>query len=119
MLVDLLQTKLYVPQRPAGHLRHDLVPRPHLIEKLNAGLSGKLTLVCAPAGFGKTTLVANWGWQLAEAGDWNFGWLSLDENDNEVERLFTYFVAALQKIDGRSPSTSSPTPYLYLYNGRM
>lgn len=92
----LLLTKLYVPPS-----RPSLVPRPHLIEKLNTGLSGKLTLICAPAGFGKTTLVAHWGEQLNEAQVWYFGWLSLDENDNEVERFFTYLVAALQKIDGR------------------
>ncbi len=52
---DLLQTKLYVPR-----LRPSLVPRPRLIEKLNTGLSSKLTLVSAPAGFGKTTLVTDW-----------------------------------------------------------
>lgn len=109
----LLQTKLFRPlSRPS------LIPRPRLIEKLNAGLAGKLTLVCAPAGFGKTTLVAHWGQQLAEAGDWYLGWLSLDENDNEVERFFTYFVAALQQINGRfGQSTlellqSSPTDNL-------
>ncbi len=96
MAENLLQTKLFRPP-----IRSSLVPRPHLIEKLNAGLSGKLTLVCAPAGFGKTTLVTHWGQQLEEAGDWHFGWLSLDENDSEVERFFTYFVAALQQIDGR------------------
>ncbi len=54
---DLLQTKLYVPKRPNGRQRHLLVPRPRLIEKVNAGLDGKLTLISAPAGFGKTTLV--------------------------------------------------------------
>jgi LuxR family maltose regulon positive regulatory protein len=52
---DLLQTKLYVPR-----LRPSLVPRPHLIEKLNQGLHRKLTLISAPAGFGKTTLVSEW-----------------------------------------------------------
>jgi len=54
---SLLQTKLYIPP-----IRSDLIPRPRLIDQLNAGLrSGhKLTLVSAPAGFGKTTLVAHW-----------------------------------------------------------
>ncbi len=54
---DLLRTKLYVPR-----LRPLLVPRPHLIEKLNQGLQQgcKLTLVSAPAGFGKTTLIVEW-----------------------------------------------------------
>ena len=113
MLGDLLQTKLYVPQN-----RPTLMPRPHLIEKLNQRLDRKLTLVSAPAGFGKTTLVTHWGQQLTEAGDWHLGWLSLDENDNEADRFFTYFVAALQQIDGRfGQSTlellqSSPTDNL-------
>ncbi len=95
---DLLQTKLYVPR-----LRSSLIPRPHLIDKLNQGLQTgrKLTLISAPAGFGKTTLVTEWGQQLAQAGDWQLGWLSLDENDNALERFFTYFVAALQQINGR------------------
>ncbi|MCB0207507.1 MAG: hypothetical protein KDH89_22015, partial [Anaerolineae bacterium] len=52
---DLLQTKLHVPR-----LRPFLVPRPHLIKALNQGLAGKLTLISAPAGFGKTTLVSSW-----------------------------------------------------------
>jgi len=51
----LLSTKLYIPRS-----RGELVPRSHLIERLDAGLSGKLTLVSAPAGYGKTTLVSDW-----------------------------------------------------------
>ena len=70
---DLLQTKLYVPR-----LRPSLVPRPHLIEMLNQGLHRKLTLISAPAGFGKTTLVSEW---LAGA-ERPFAWLSLDERDS-------------------------------------
>jgi ATP/maltotriose-dependent transcriptional regulator MalT len=53
--VPLLRTKLYIPP-----LRHEQVPRPRLIERLNAGLDRKLTLISAPAGFGKTTLVSEW-----------------------------------------------------------
>ncbi len=53
MPATLLQTKLYLPPPRSG-----LVLRPRLIERLNAGLHGRLTLVCAPAGFGKTTLVS-------------------------------------------------------------
>ena len=53
--MPLLRTKLYIhPPRP------ELVPRPRLIERLDAGLRRKLTLVSAPAGFGKTTLVSEW-----------------------------------------------------------
>lgn len=86
---DLLQTKLYVPR-----LRPSLVPRPHLIEKLNQGLHRKLTLISAPAGFGKTTLVSEW---LAGA-ERPFAWLSLDERDSDLTRFLTYFMAALQTL---------------------
>jgi len=55
MATPLLSTKLYIPRA-----RPELVPRPRLIERLNAGLHRKLTLVSAPAGFGKTTLLSEW-----------------------------------------------------------
>ena len=96
MAETLLQTKLYLPAT-----RGALVPRPHLLARLNAGLSGRLTLISAPAGFGKTTLVAHWGQQLEARGEWHLGWYSLDENDNDLVRFLTYFITALQKIDGR------------------
>jgi len=87
----ILQTKLYVPP-----IRPDLVSRPRLIERLNAGLPAgrKLTLISASAGFGKTTLVSEWvtGCQRPVA------WLSLDEGDNDPTRFLTYLVAALQTI---------------------
>jgi LuxR family maltose regulon positive regulatory protein len=86
---DLLQTKLYVPR-----VRSSLVPRPRLIEKLNAGLSGKLTLISAPAGFGKTTLVSEW---IADC-ERPFAWLSLDERDGDLTRFLTYFIVALQSL---------------------
>ena len=79
--------------------RRSLVPRPQLLAKLNAGVDGRLTLVSAPAGFGKTTLIVDWSRQLAET--WQWAWLSLDENDNELSRFFVYGILALQKIDGR------------------
>ena len=69
----LLNTKLYIPPP-----RSNLVPRPRLIERLNAGQSGKLTLVSAPAGYGKTTMISDWVAQ-SQAPD---AWLSLDEGDN-------------------------------------
>jgi LuxR family maltose regulon positive regulatory protein len=90
----LLQTKLHIPMT-----RRSLVPRPHLLARLNAGLDGRLTLVSAPAGFGKTTLIVHWSKQLAESGAWRFAWFSLDENDNDLDRFFTYVVTALQEID--------------------
>jgi LuxR family maltose regulon positive regulatory protein len=84
-----LATKLFVPQ-----LRPDRVPRPRLVAQLNRGLTGKLTLVSAPAGFGKTTLVADW----LQQGGRPFTWLSLDEGDNEPTRFLTYLGAALARI---------------------
>ena len=70
--------------------------RPRLIEQLNEGLSSgrKLTLISAPAGFGKTTLVSEW---VAGCGR-PAAWLSLDEGDNDPARFLTYLVAALQTI---------------------
>lgn len=87
----LLQTKLYIPQ-----LRPSLVRRPRLIENLNQGLNRKLTLVSAPPGYGKTTLIANWLSQLTHA---RYGWVTLDVNDNEPSRFLSYLTVALQSID--------------------
>jgi len=73
-------------------VRRDLVPRPLLIERLNAGMERKLVLVSAPAGFGKSTLLSSW---IAHSGI-AAGWVSLDEEDNDPVRFLTYVVAALQ-----------------------
>jgi LuxR family maltose regulon positive regulatory protein len=91
-----LATKLFVPQ-----LRPSRVPRPRLMARLCQGLAGKLTLVSAPAGFGKTTLVADW----LQQGERSFTWLSLDEGDNEPARFLAYLGAALARIhdDWRQP----------------
>ena len=93
MVTSLLATKLYIPPP-----RPNLVSRPRLIERLDEGLhlGHRLTLVSAPAGFGKTTLVSEW----LHGADRPFTWLSLDEGDNDPVRFLTYLVAALQKIDG-------------------
>jgi ATP/maltotriose-dependent transcriptional regulator MalT len=90
MKTDLLASKFYYPPH-----RPDLIQRPHLFESLNAGLSGKLTLVSAPAGFGKTTLVSEW---IRDCGH-PTAWLSLDKNDNDPSRFLIYLIAALQRID--------------------
>jgi LuxR family maltose regulon positive regulatory protein len=93
----LLQTKLYIPATrpdPATRLRASLVPRPHLVERLDEGLPGSLTLISAPAGFGKTTLVSRW----LEHVNLPAAWLSLDEDDNDLARFLTYLIAALQTI---------------------
>src|SRR6266700_6793057 len=89
MSTPILATKLYIPR-----LRPNVVLRHRLIERLNEGLSCKLTLISAPAGFGKTTLVSEWlaGCKLSAA------WLALDEGDNDLACFLTYLVAALQTI---------------------
>jgi len=87
--ISLLITKLYIP--PA---RSELVPRPRVIQRLNAGLERRLTFISAPAGYGKTTLVAQWAHGLQRP----VAWLSLDEGDNDGVRFFTYLVTALQTV---------------------
>src|SRR5438270_2296999 len=89
-LTPLLATKLHPPL-----LRANLVRRPHLAERLTQGVMGPLTLVSAPAGFGKTTLLAQW---LAESG-MPVAWLSLEPGDNEPVRFLSYLIAALQTLD--------------------
>ena len=90
MTTPLLTTKLYIPP-----VRPELVSRPHLIERLNAGLHRKLTLISAPAGFGKTTLLSEW----VAGCECPVAWVSLDEGDNDPVRFLAYFVAALQTIN--------------------
>jgi LuxR family maltose regulon positive regulatory protein len=132
MTTPLLTTKLYIPP-----VRPELVSRPRLIERLNAGLHRKLTLVSAPAGFGKTTLLSEWihaGVGSREYGVGSkehaserpsnpysllptpfFAWLSLDESDNDPTRFLVYLVAALQTIGadigkGALSALQSPQP---------
>lgn len=85
----LLATKLFTPRVPP-----QLVARPRLESRLDAGLSGALTLVCAPAGFGKTTLLAAW---LRHTGR-PTAWLSIDARDNDLTTLLRYLAAALQTL---------------------
>ncbi len=92
MPAPILATKLYIPPTRSG-----LVVRPRLVERLNAGLPGRLTLVSAPAGFGKTTLVCAW---LTGCGR-PAAWLSLDAGDNDPARFLMYLVAALQAVAAR------------------
>jgi LuxR family maltose regulon positive regulatory protein len=79
-----------------------LVSRPDLISQLNAGLHRKLTLISAPAGFGKTTLVTDW--LHSQEGDgaspFLIGWVSLYEDDNEPVRFLTYLITALKRLPG-------------------
>ncbi len=102
----LLLTKFFVPLP-----RPNLVLRSRLIEHLNEGIHGKLCLVSAPAGFGKTTLVAEW----VSACEQPVAWLSLDEGDKDPIRFLTYLVAALQTIlpkvgEGAAGLLQSPQP---------
>jgi LuxR family maltose regulon positive regulatory protein len=94
----ILSTKLFIPST-----RPELVTRPQLIEKLNDGLHRKLTLVSAPAGFGKTTLISAWVGEICQGAPkenkHKVTWLSLDEGDNDLVRFLSYFIAALNQID--------------------
>ena len=111
MPVPILSTKLHIPPpRPSAVLR------PRLIERLNEGMHGKLILVSAAAGCGKTTLISEW---LAGRGGVTpplpAAWLSLDAGDSDPARFLAYFVAALQTISagigaGVLAALQSPQP---------
>ncbi len=92
MIPPVLKTKLYIPS-----LRPELVHRTHLIELLEAGIHRRLTLVSAPAGFGKTTLIGEW----VNRSEHPAAWLSLEDSDNDPIRFLSYFMAALQTIKPR------------------
>ena len=95
MPAPLLETKFYVPRS-----RRDLVPRPRLSERLDRGTASKLTLVSAPAGFGKTTLLTEWlaAGPDGPAGERLAAWLSLDRADNDPASFWTYVIAALRTV---------------------
>jgi ATP/maltotriose-dependent transcriptional regulator MalT len=96
-LHPLLATKLHVP-----HPRPHLVPRAHLVERLQHGMDRALTLVSAPAGFGKTTLLAQW---LVES-EMPVAWLSLEAEDNDPTRFLSYLIATLQTLDAQIGTTA-------------
>jgi LuxR family maltose regulon positive regulatory protein len=115
MSIPLLTTKLRIPSP-----RPNLVPRPRLVHRLEEGLrlGRKLTLISAPAGFGKTTLLSEWvhGMEAAHTSAPRIAWLSLDEGDNDPSRFLAYLVAALQtvaenigdEVPGGLPQSASP-----------
>jgi LuxR family maltose regulon positive regulatory protein len=86
---SILTTKLNIPKP-----RPQVVLRDQLISRLDEGLVQKLTLISAPAGFGKTTLASEWARHLGQS----VGWITLDESDNDVNRFLSYFIAALQRV---------------------
>jgi LuxR family maltose regulon positive regulatory protein len=92
--IPLLRAKLYVPP-----VRPGLVSRPRLVERLDEGLrtGRKLTLISAPAGFGKTTLVSEWA--AGYTPDMRIAWVSLDKGDNDLARFLTYVVIAIQTVE--------------------
>ena len=102
----LLATKLHLPRPQPG-----FVPRPRLAEALDEGLARRLVLVCAPAGFGKTALLADW----AGRGKLRVAWLSLDAGDNDPARFWRHVVAALDQAcpgiaERASPLLGPPAP---------
>jgi LuxR family maltose regulon positive regulatory protein len=120
MPASLLATKLHIPP-----IRPNLVLRPRLIERLAQGLTRPLTLLSAPAGFGKTTLIANWKLTI---DNFKLAWLSLDADDNDPARFLTYLVAAMETLQPgigagalallQSPQSLSPKAVLtMLING--
>ena len=92
----LLETKFFIPS-----LRPEFVVRPRLLDKLQAGLGYKLTIISAPAGYGKTTLISNW----IHENDLKVGWLSLEERDNSPESFLRCLIHALRKV---APELSGP-----------
>ena len=125
----LLLTKLHIPP-----VRRELVSRPRLLEKLDAGLDRSLTLVSAPAGFGKTTLLSEWAHSVGAHGRApvaapppgesthhvgahgdappaappQIAWLSLDESDNELARFLAYTIAAIRQAAGPDTTIGGP-----------
>ncbi|MEN8098563.1 MAG: LuxR C-terminal-related transcriptional regulator [Chloroflexota bacterium] len=96
MLYPLLKTKLYLPPP-----RPNLVPRSHLVERLNQAFAHELTLISASAGFGKTTMLQEW---ISEC-DLTVAWISIDRGDNDVARFWTYVLAAIQTIKPETGKT--------------
>jgi LuxR family transcriptional regulator, maltose regulon positive regulatory protein len=88
----LLATKLFIPS-----LRPQLVQRPRLLDRVQTGLLSKLTLISAPAGYGKTTLLS--AWRATPTGSaMPLAWVSLDAQDNDPTRFWTYVIAALETV---------------------
>ena len=85
----LLTTKFRIPQT-----RTTSVPRPRLVERLQQGLTQKLILISAPAGYGKTTLLCEWLTTREQAT----AWVSIDKRDNDPSRVWCYFFGAFEGV---------------------
>src|SRR3989440_718553 len=85
----LLATKLHVPRPPL-----QLVRRPHLVERLQQAVERPLTLIAAPAGFGKTTLLSTW----LEHASLPAAWISLEHDDDDLTRFWSYVFTALSRV---------------------
>ncbi len=96
MSAPLILTKLRVPRT-----RPTLVARPRLMERLNIGLARPLTVISAPAGFGKTTLLSAWYGTPSPEGKRRLAWVSLDAGDNDPIRFWSSVMMALQTVDAR------------------
>jgi len=110
----LLATKLHVPRPQPG-----FVARPRLVRALDEGLARRLILVCAPAGSGKTVVLADW----APSGDRPVAWLSLDAADNDPVRFWRHVIVALDRvrpgIAGRvGPLLGPPAPSTFRLRAR-
>ena len=89
----VVRTKLRPP-----HIREGLLERPDLVQMLRSGRERTLTLVCAPAGYGKSTLLAQWA--ATDADRTAFAWISLDAMDSDPARLWGHVITALQDVHG-------------------
>lgn len=96
-MAELLRTKLHIPQQPPT-----LLHRPALLERLDAGLQARLTVITAPAGFGKSTLAAAWLHESAQIAATRpapqIGWFAIDTGDNDPKRFLAYCMAALAVV---------------------
>jgi LuxR family maltose regulon positive regulatory protein len=110
MPISILKTKIHIPPP-----RPNLISRPRLFQKLEAGLSRKLTLVSAPAGFGKTTLLSVW----VQDCQYPVAWVSLDEEDNDIHRFYGHFVAALHTIPELEDAQVGETGLAALQSSQM
>jgi LuxR family maltose regulon positive regulatory protein len=104
-----IATKLHVPTT-----RSDLVDLPRLNQQIDRCVEHKLFLVSAPTGFGKTTLLSEWGQQ----SEWPVAWVSLDDTDNDPMHFWSYVVAALDKLDDSVGENLLPVIHSVLGEGQ-